>query len=85
MTGGLQGVPSTDSTAVPTWFGPADRPLFAVVSASCGDTTDTSPSQLNLDRPIDVAFACYGGLRITHGAAGAPTDEIQIVQALSGG
>ena len=37
------------------------------VLAACGDTTTTPPQQLNLDRPVDVAFACYGGLRITNG------------------
>lgn len=41
-------------------------PVLAL-AASCGDTTTTPVGQLNLDRPVDMAFACYGGLRITHG------------------
>lgn len=55
--------------------------LLAVLSAgalSCGDTNNTGASQLNLDRPVDIGFACYGGLRITNGAPPKPTDEIQI-------
>ncbi|NVB78597.1 MAG: hypothetical protein HOV81_09405 [Kofleriaceae bacterium] len=32
---------------------------------SCTDTTTNPVEQLNLDRPVDVAFACWGGLRIT--------------------
>lgn len=39
----------------------------AVLVASCGETTNEPPSQLNLDRPVDIAFACWGGLRFTHG------------------
>ena len=30
------------------------------------------PTQLNLDRPVDVAFACYGGLRVTNGSRRPP-------------
>ncbi len=40
---------------------------IAVLAAACGDTSSTPPEQLNLDRPVDIAFACYGGLRITGG------------------
>ena len=43
------------------------RILIALLVAACGDTTSNPPLQLNLDRPVDVAFACYGGLRITGG------------------
>lgn len=55
------------------------RSALAVVSIaalSCGDTTTTPTSQLNLDRPVDVAFACYGGLRVTHGQPAAPSQDI---------
>ncbi|MDQ3341860.1 MAG: hypothetical protein M4D80_42475 [Myxococcota bacterium] len=41
--------------------------LIASLLAACGDTSSSPPLQLNLDRPVDVAFACYGGLRITGG------------------
>ncbi|HTJ46493.1 MAG TPA: hypothetical protein VL463_30515 [Kofleriaceae bacterium] len=40
-------------------------PLASLVS--CGTTSSTPPSTLALDRPIDVAFACFGSLRITGG------------------
>ncbi len=50
---------------------------LAVLSASCGDTTTTGVSQLNLDRPVDIAFACYGGLRLTNGNPATITDEIR--------
>nr|HEX4313140.1 hypothetical protein [Kofleriaceae bacterium] len=44
--------------------------LFATVAAvACGDTTDTTPFSLNFDRPVDVGFACYGGLRVTGGGS----------------
>lgn len=33
---------------------------------ACSDATQTAPTQLNLDRPVDVSFACYGGLRINN-------------------
>jgi hypothetical protein len=51
---------------------------FVLGTVSCGDSSTTSASQLNLDRPVDIAFACYGGLRINHGAAPKPTDPIEI-------
>ncbi len=49
---------------------------IALVAMSCGGTTETSPSSLNLDRPVDIAFACYGGLRITNGAAATADQQI---------
>lgn len=51
-------------------------PLLAVLSVSCGDTTNTGISQLNLDRPVDIAFACYGSLRITHGNPATVDDDV---------
>lgn len=53
-------------------------PLLVVLAVACGDTTNTPPSQLNLDRPVDIAFACYGGLRVTNGAAANPNDPVRI-------
>jgi hypothetical protein len=35
--------------------------------ASCGETTTTTVAQVNLDRPVDIAFSCWGGLRFTNG------------------
>lgn len=46
--------------------------LASVVS--CGSTDNTILGQLNLDRPVDIAFACYGGLRLTGG--GAAVDDL---------
>ena len=53
-------------------------PLLVVLAAACGDTTNTPPSQLNLDRPVDVAFACYGGLRLTNGGVAKPGDPVRV-------
>ena len=50
--------------------------------AACTDTTTNPPTQLNLDRPIDIAFACYGGLRYTEGdkiAIGAGTTLAELL------
>lgn len=47
-----------------------------VVLAACSDTTSNAIDQLNLDRPVDIAFACWGGLRITHGGAGSMADDM---------
>ncbi len=49
--------------------------LFACIAA-CDDSTDEAPTVLNLVRPIDIAFACYGGLRITGGAAATADQPI---------
>jgi len=45
--------------------------------AACGSPTNTPLSQLNLNRPVDIAFACYGGMRITNGGTTAdPAAEV---------
>jgi hypothetical protein len=50
---------------------------FGALGAACGDTTTIGASELNLDRPVDVSFACYGQMRQTSGLApGVPTDPI---------
>ncbi|HEY5938229.1 MAG TPA: hypothetical protein VIU61_26440 [Kofleriaceae bacterium] len=43
---------------------------------SCGDTTSNPILQLNLDRPVDIAFACFGGLRVTGGGAATVDQEV---------
>ncbi|HET9991244.1 MAG TPA: hypothetical protein VFQ65_22090 [Kofleriaceae bacterium] len=61
--------------------------LLVVVAGSCSDTQNTITSQLNLDRPIDIAFGCFGGLRLTGGAAATPDnagDIHQTAQPISG-
>ena len=50
--------------------------LLIACIAACDDSTDEAPTVLNLVRPIDIAFACYGGLRITGGAATPPDQPI---------
>jgi hypothetical protein len=53
--------------------------LFALAAASgCGETTTTPPSQLTFDRPVDMAFACYGNLRITNGGPADLSQPIEI-------
>jgi hypothetical protein len=44
---------------------------------ACNDATTTPPTVLNLERPVDVAFACFGGLRLTEG--NPPTAEQEII------
>lgn len=50
--------------------------LAAAALASCSDPTSQVRDALNLDRPVDVAFACYGGLRLTGGDAADPADRV---------
>ncbi len=50
--------------------------------AACGDTTTLTPTQVNLDRPVDIAFACYGGLRLTGGTSPGTIDQDVVVSAL---
>ena len=50
---------------------------IASVAAACGTTTTSADAVLNLDRPVDIAFGCYGSLRITGGGReGDPADPI---------
>jgi hypothetical protein len=39
--------------------------LLTLVLAGCSDATNTAATQLNLDRPVDVAFACWGTMRVS--------------------
>src|SRR6185312_15314248 len=55
--------------------------VFVGFAGSCSDTTDTITDQLNLDRPIDIAFACYGGVRLTGGGAATAANAADIVQS----
>ncbi len=38
--------------------------LATSIAAGCGDSGEPSRAPLNLERPVDLAFACWGGLRI---------------------
>ncbi|HEX3757850.1 MAG TPA: hypothetical protein VHW23_04050, partial [Kofleriaceae bacterium] len=46
---------------------------LAALGGACGDTTTTGVTELNLDRPVDVSFACYGRMRQTMGRPGPGT------------
>ncbi len=48
----------------------------SLVAVACSDSTTNAPTQLNFDRPVDIAFACHGGLRLTGGGAASPDQEI---------
>jgi len=43
---------------------------LGTLGSACSDATTTGASELNLDRPVDVSFACYGRMRQTNGRAG---------------
>ena len=55
---------------------------LVAAAAGCGETTTLPPTQLNLDRPTDIAFACYGGMRVTNGGA-ASADQDVVVSAMA--
>jgi len=38
--------------------------LLLLAVAACSDASDSARAPLNLDRPVDLAFGCWGGLRI---------------------
>jgi hypothetical protein len=54
--------------------------LGVVLGAACGDTSSPVAPPISLDRPVDIAFACYGPLRITNGHP-ATADQDVIVTA----
>ena len=56
---------------------------LAIVAAACGDTTSNPPLQLNLDRPVDVAFACFGGLRLTGGGGNESATPQQPIEFMA--
>ncbi|HEY0191021.1 MAG TPA: hypothetical protein VGC42_07840 [Kofleriaceae bacterium] len=52
---------------------------MALALVACDDTSTIAPNTLNLARPVDIAFACYGGLRVTGGTtstAAAPESSL---------
>ncbi len=53
--------------------------LGLAATAGCDDTTDVAADQLNLNRPVDVAFACYGGLRLTNGQPASVDQQVTSV------
>jgi hypothetical protein len=49
---------------------------LAALAGSCATQGEVQPFLQSLDRPTDVAFACYGRLRITDGNPATPAQEI---------
>jgi hypothetical protein len=56
------------------------RPLLLLIPAiaACSDATNAQVNQLHLDRPVDIAFACYGGLRLTGGDVATKDQQIVV-------
>jgi hypothetical protein len=51
---------------------------LAAAGAACSEPTSVAPTQLNLDRPVDIAFACFGPMRVTGGRTMMdPNDPIE--------
>lgn len=48
----------------------------AALVASCGETTTTPNSSVNFDRPVDISFACWGGLRLTNGQPASVDQDV---------
>jgi len=46
------------------------------LACACSNTDQLAPTTLNFNRPIDIAFACYGGLRLTNGSTADPSQPI---------
>jgi hypothetical protein len=40
---------------------------LAAAGAACSEPTSAPLTQLNLDRPVDISFACFGPMRVTNG------------------
>jgi hypothetical protein len=54
--------------------------LVVTVGAACSEPVATTIPQLNLDRPVDISFACYGPLTLT-AEANAVIDSAQPVSS----
>jgi hypothetical protein len=50
--------------------------ITLVVAAACGETTQTTPQDINIDAPVDITFACFGGLRLTNGGSADPSQQV---------
>jgi len=58
--------------------------LAGLVLAACGDTSSGVRAPPNLDRPVDIAFGCWGGLRIVgdNGVADVDDSVVEAAQPL---
>jgi hypothetical protein len=55
--------------------------LLGAAGAACSDPVTTTATQLNLDRPVDISFACYGAMRLADGsvvATAQPTVSCEV-------
>ena len=66
------------SATVSATFRAARFACLSVLTAGlgCGDTTTPPATTFSFDRPIDVAFGCFGGLRLTGGGPADPAQPI---------
>ncbi|HEU4734586.1 MAG TPA: hypothetical protein VFT22_42135 [Kofleriaceae bacterium] len=55
--------------------------LGALLAGACNDTATPVGSPLNLNRPVDIAFACYGGMRVTGGRTMAEPGDTVVATA----
>jgi hypothetical protein len=44
--------------------------------AACAEPAPPVQASLNLDRPVDVAFSCFGAMRVTNGQPADPTQPL---------
>jgi len=54
------------------------RALVLVALAACGDTTPTVTSSVHINRPTDMAFACYGQMRFNMGGSATVDQPIDL-------
>jgi hypothetical protein len=45
-------------------------------AAACAEPAAPVQAALNLDRPVDVAFSCFGGMRVTGGSPADPSQPL---------
>jgi hypothetical protein len=50
---------------------------LALAAAACGTTSDQEPPIQNLNRPVDIAFTCYGQMRITGDGVADADDPLE--------
>jgi hypothetical protein len=57
----------------------------AALGSACSGTTNTGVIELNLDRPVDVSFACYGQMKLANGQIASANTAMPtaVCQALS--
>lgn len=56
--------------------------LGALAGSACSGAPTLGVTELNLDRPVDVSFACYGQMRQTDGRTTASPDDPIVTSAM---